>query len=382
MPAASFIQDFSDKIGFLPFADYTWLANELNDSVFFASRFSEKHLQYAPSVASFFAGCGGLDLGFQWAGYNVLYANERDSAASCTYATNFRHGIQNKPIEEVDIDAMPDHDCLIGGFPCQPFSHAGKRGGLADARGTLFYYLALCLKAKKPKVFLFENVKGLLTHEQGRTLHYIRNILKEQGYNVSYALLNAKNFYVPQERERLFLAGVRSDAAPGKYIEFPEGFRTNISVKSAINDLVGRSDVPNNEPMRHSSRVRERYKHIPEGGSLRDAPEEHQQRRRGAPLQISGKLSTQSYRRMNGSKPSPTICAMFQAHFIHYSEDRNLTAREAARIQTFPDDFVFCGKRVNMSWDTELSQYQQIGNAVPPKVGYALARTIYTQCFA
>ena len=112
---------------------------------------------------------------------------------------------------------------------------------------------------------------------------------------------------------------------------------------------------------------------------MADVPPEHQQRKRGDASVVSGKQSTQSYHRMIESEPSPTVCAMFQAHFIHYSQDRNLTAREAARLQSFPDDFCFHGKRTVMSWEKELSQYQQIGNAVAPRVAYTLGRGLYEQ---
>ena len=114
---------------------------------------------------------------------------------------------------------------------------------------------------------------------------------------------------------------------------------------------------------------------------MKNVPDEHGQRTRGDVETVSGKVSTQSYHRLIETAQSPTVCAMFQAHFIHYSQDRNLTAREAARLQSFPDDFVFKGKRVSMSWDKDLSQYQQIGNAVAPKVAYTLGRSLYEQCF-
>lgn len=115
---------------------------------------------------------------------------------------------------------------------------------------------------------------------------------------------------------------------------------------------------------------------------MRDVPAEHKQRKRGEVEIVSGKESSQSYHRLVEDDTCPTICAMFQAHFIHYSQDRNLTAREAARLQSFPDDFLFKGKRVNMSWDKDLSQYEQIGNAVPPKLGFTIGRALYDQFFS
>ena len=220
------------------------------------------------------------------------------------------------------------------------------------------------ISLKAPKFFLFENVKGLVTHEGGKTLKSVKQAVKDAGYRLSYAVLNADDILCPQSRQRLFLVGVRNDLEGG--FRFPDVSLPKVSVKEAIDELIGNDDIPNNEPMRHTKRIQERYKHIPQGGDMRDVPNEHQQRKRGDVDKVSGKQSSQSYHRLVESEPCPTICAMFQAHFIHYSQDHNLTAREAARLQSFPDDFVFEGKRVNMSWDKDLSQYQQIGNAVPP----------------
>jgi DNA (cytosine-5)-methyltransferase 1 len=363
----------------IQFEDWTWLEQEIANSDNFSSIKKFIQLQKRIKVASFFSGCGGLDLGFKWAGCETVYANEIDKAAAKTFERNLKFKIDNRAIEEVSIEEIPQHNVLIGGFPCQPFSQAGKRNGLLDSRGTLFHYLALDLNINKPEVFLFENVKGLITHDGGRTFNTIKDIFRQEGYRMSYALLNAQKFYIPQSRERLFIAGVRKDL--NKIFVFPTGFDYLITVKEAIDDLIDNPTVLNNEPMKHTQRIKERYKYIPQGGDLRDVPLEHQQRERGNPENISGKVSPQSYHRLRADSVSTTLCAMFQAHFIHYSQDRNLTAREAARLQSFPDDFIFEGKRVSMSWDKDLSQYEQIGNAVPPKLSFALARAIVEQIF-
>jgi DNA (cytosine-5)-methyltransferase 1 len=128
--------------------------------------------------------------------------------------------------------------------------------------------------------------------------------------------------------------------------------------------------------MRHTKRLIERFKVIKQGKSLKDVPQEHMQRKRGIPDQISGKVFGQNNYRLKPNEPAPTICASFQSNFIHYKEHRNLTAREAARLQGFPDDFIFCGKRTTMSWEKNLSQYQQIGNAVPPLMARELGKSI------
>ncbi len=359
--------------------DWSNIEGELADPSFFLTRESRYPLSDAPRVASMFAGCGGMDLGLAWAGYEIVYANEIDHVASATYERNLGLKVDTRPVEEVDVETVPDHDLLVGGFPCQPFSYAGKRDGLRDPRGMLFFSLVDVLDAKRPNFFIFENVKGLRTHAKGETFRSVSKALTDIGYRFEYGVLNALRFGCSQQRERIFLVGIRDDLK-GQFA-FPSFALPMVSVKDAIDDLVGRTDVPNNEPMKHTSRILERYKHVPQGGSLADVPAEHQQRKRGAPHLVSGKQSTQSYRRMREGEPSPTVCAMFQAHFIHYSQDRNLTAREAARLQSFPDDFVFEGKRTVMSWEDELSQYAQIGNAVAPRVAYALGRGLYEQVF-
>lgn len=352
---------------------------ELERAGAFRTKNFQQAITHPPKVASFFAGAGGMDLGLKWAGYEIVYANEIDKSAARTYKANFLHSIENRSITEVDLNSIPAHDLLVGGFPCQPFSYAGKRMGLSDERGLLFLALVEDLYISQPKFFIFENVKGLLNHDRGRTLANIKKAIADAGYKLSYCVLNTENYSIPQSRERLFLVGVRSDIK-GQF-EFPSLMMPRISVKQAIDDLRNNIHVQNHEPMKHSKRILERYKFIPEGGDLRDAPPEHQQRKRGAAHKVSGKQSTQSYHRLRSDLPSPTVCAMFQAHFIHYSEHRNLTAREAARIQTFPDDFLFEGNRVGMSWDTELSQYQQIGNAVPPKLAFILGKALYDQFY-
>lgn len=363
----------------LSFHDWRWLEKELIQNEFFKSKLSRKEIKNPPKVASFFGGCGGMDLGLHWAGCEIVYANEIDKAAAATYMANLPLIVDNRSILDVDISKLPPHDLLVGGFPCQPFSYAGKRKGLNDERGMLFLSLVEDLYINKPRHFIFENVKGLLTHHKGETFNNVRHAIHDAGYKITYAVLNASDFGCAQSRERLFMVGTRADI--DKDFFFPEIKLPKRSVREIIDDLIDSKDALNNEPMRHTKRILERYKHIPQGGSMKDVPEEHGQRTRGNVEKVSGKISTQSYHRLNENSPSPTICAMFQAHFIHYSQDRNLTAREAARLQSFPDDYEFLGKRVNMSWDKDLSQYQQIGNAVAPRVAYTLGRALYEQCF-
>lgn len=363
----------------LLFNDWSWLSDELVNDEFFKTKSNKLKLKNPPKVASFFAGCGGMDVGLHWAGYEIVYVNEIDKNAAATYEANHDIKVDNRSILDVNIKEIPNHDLLVGGFPCQPFSYAGKRKGLSDDRGMLFLSLVEDLYIKKPKHFIFENVKGLLTHHKGETFNNIKRAIRDAGYTITYSVLNAGDYRCAQNRERLFIVGTRNDLITNFF--FPEIDLPKITVKEVIDDLVNSTTHFNNEPMKHTKRILERYKFIPQGGSLKDVPSEHGQRKRGDVEVVSGKVSTQSYHRLNENSQSPTICAMFQAHFIHYSQDRNLTAREAARLQSFPDDYIFMGKRVNMSWDKDLSQYQQIGNAVAPKVAYVLGRALYEQCF-
>lgn len=357
--------------------DWSKIAQELLNSGFFSTKKSRKKLARPPKVASMFAGCGGMDLGLKWAGYELVYSNEIDHRASETYQSNLGHKVDTRSIDDVEVSTIPDHDVLVGGFPCQPFSYAGLRKGLRDPRGKLFFGLMDILKEKNPDYFIFENVKGLLTHNGGETFRSVSQAIYDAGYTFTHDIVNAADFGCPQRRERLFLVGVRNGVSGA--FSFPSFRLPRIPIKQAIDDLISRTDLENNEPMKHTKRILERYKHIPQGGTLADAPPEHQQRKRGAAHMVSGKQSTQSYHRLVAGDVSPTVCAMFQAHFIHYSQDRNLTAREAARLQSFPDDYIFKGKRTVMSWEKELSQYAQIGNAVAPKVAYVLGRGLYEQ---
>jgi len=156
---------------------------------------------------SLFAGIGGFDLALNRLGHECVYVNEWDKYAAQIYEKNFKHKPDTRDIAAVRAEEIPDHDLLVGGFPCQSFSIAGKRGGFNDTRGTLFFEIARILSAKRPKLFLLENVKGLLSHDGGRTFSTIISTLDELGYDLQWQVLNSKNFGVPQNRERVFIVG-------------------------------------------------------------------------------------------------------------------------------------------------------------------------------
>ena len=214
-------------------------------------------------------------------------------------------------------------------------------GRVYETNEACFFALIDDLLINKPKFFIFENVKGLLTHDRGMTLQNVKQAITDAGYRLSYSVLNAEDYLCPQSRQRLFLVGVRDDLH--KTFEFPTIKFGKVGVREAIGELIDDEEKPNNEPMKHSQRIVERYKFIPQGGDLRDVPDEHQQRKRGNVSVVSGKQSTQSYHRLIEDQPSPTVCAMFQAHFIHYSEHRNLTAEKLRAFKHFPTILFFMG---------------------------------------
>jgi DNA (cytosine-5)-methyltransferase 1 len=265
------------------------------------------------------------------------------------------------------------------------------------------------VKSINPSFFVIENVRGILSSRTKSGLKVINIIQKESeslGYNIDFKILNSAWFGVPQMRERVFFIGVRKDLPFNSNLLFPEAELNKqdfVTVEEAIMDLPkvqagGGSDemeyalaphsdyskwargkctaVKNHVAMRHTDRIINRFKVIQCGQSVSHVPQEHSQRKRGDASVFSGKTFGQNNMRVFPNLPSPTIPASFQSNFIHPYEDRNFTAREGARLQSFPDDYVFRGSRTTMSWEKNLSQYQQIGNAVPPLLAFAIAKTI------
>lgn len=365
------------------------------------------------NIIDLFAGCGGLSTGFEMAGFHIPLAIEKDVWASDTYAYNH----PNTKVVTSDITEITDPksllsteyviDGIIGGPPCQGFSLSGKRDP-KDPRNSLFMEFVRFVKIFKPKFFMMENVPGILsakTLSKQSVIELILTEFKKSGYHSSYKILNAAEFGVPQTRNRVIIIGIRQDLPFNSSQLFPAGFMfdNQISIKDAIMDLPsiqageGLEEQEYNEPpkndyqewarqncktvynhiaMKHTARLIERFKTIDQGQSLADVAPEHMQRQRGNANQISGKTYSQNNMRPYGDKPSPTIAASFQGNFIHPYFNRNYTAREAARLQSFPDNYVFKGKRTTMSWEKNLSQYQQIGNAVPPLLAKAIAENI------
>jgi len=313
-----------------------------------------------------FAGCGGLSLGLNQAGLHGIWAIELDEDATATYRKNVGDHIVCGDIRHIDTATVPRPDILVGGFPCQPFSIAGLQHGFSGKDGDLFYQCARFIENLSPSIFILENVPGFLQLNKGQFHEEAIRILRSLGYFVEWKILNAADYGVPQVRERLFIMGNKL----GRKNLFPKPTSHRITAQEAIDDIrLDMGSFINNEPMRHTERIKHRFASVRPGETARDAMDRD-------PSLGNAKITKQCYRRMIPTDPAPTIVANFVTTTIHYCENRNLTAREAARLQSFPDEFEFQGRKTRMSWQTGLSQFEQIGNAVPPKIGKVLGECV------
>lgn len=321
-----------------------------------------------------FAGAGGLALGMHFAGFRHILLNEIDPMASETLRLNRPDwNVLEDDVHKVDFTPLRGLvDFVSGGFPCQAFSYAGKKDGLNDTRGTLFFELARAVKEIQPKVFMGENVKGLISHDDGRTLEIIRNAIAELGYTlVEPRVLKAVMYQVPQKRERLILIAIRNDIAP--YVEFhwPAPYKRVMTLRDAFfKGILYKKDVPESEGQTYPEKKRKVLSMVPEGGDWRDLPEEVAKEFMGASFYLGGG-KTGMARRLSMDEPSLTLTcapAQKQTERCHPTETRPLTVREYARIQTFPDEWMFAG--------TVSDQYKQIGNAVPVNLSYAIGRSL------
>ncbi|MBE9128254.1 MULTISPECIES: DNA cytosine methyltransferase [unclassified Coleofasciculus] len=391
-----------------------------------------------PIAIDLFAGAGGFGLGFEMAGFSVPLSVEIDAWASDTLRYNrptmkvVQHDIRDFNTESsVREICILKPDIIIGGPPCQGFSVAGAaKKDPKDPRNSLFINFAQWIKFLRPNAFVMENVKGLLSRKNTEGLKVI-NIIKKSfedlGYFVEVWVLNAAEYGVPQIRERIFIVSNKM----GKELGIPRKTHSlelihfnklqlslfddtdaipALTVWDAISDLPklnareGNEEQPyqiepqnsyqiwirnrsdtlyNHVAMEHSERLVERFRHINWGESSSDVPKEHGARRRSGNGELSNKSYDQNNRRLNPYKPSHTITASFYANFLHPFQHRNLTAREGARIQSFPDNYRFLGKKTVVSHkllqreqrlnEKFLCQYNQVGNAVPPILAQAIA---------
>ena len=318
-------------------------------------------------VASFFSGAGGLDLGFENAGFEIVYANDNWKGCWKTYEENHNLKIDRRSIEDINGKDIPDVVGFIGGPPCQSWSLAGAMKGIKDSRGQLLYDYVRLIEEKKPKFFLAENVPGMVCKTHLDEFEKFKKALKDIGYNVSFKVLNANDYEVPQDRKRVFLVGLHESL--NKEFVFPEPITPKLTLWDAIGDLseplpacgknkanpASKLEVPNHEYMTgdfstiYMSRNRVR------------------------------KWNEPSFTIQAGGRHAPchpqanTMIKVDKDKRIFDPESlkpyRRLSVRECARIQTFPDDFIFYYNNIN-------DGYKMIGNAVPVKLAENIAKQI------
>lgn len=301
-----------------------------------------------PKVIELFAGAGGLALGLEKAGFETIGLIEFDKYASETLKHNRPHwNVINDDIENISSKNLENYfnikkyelDLLSGGSPCQSFSYAGKRLGLEDTRGTLFYHYALFLKKLQPKMFLFENVKGLTTHDKGNTYKTITSVFEEQGYEIQSKVLNSWDYGVAQKRERLIIIGIRKDLINDISFEYPKIH----DYKPVLRDIL--MDCPNSIGTQYGLEKRKIFELVPPGGYWRDIPEEIAKPYMKSTWTMGGGR-TGILRRMSLDEPSLTILtspSQKQTERCHPLEPRPFNIRESARIQSFPDNWDFKG---------------------------------------
>ncbi|EGT4140622.1 DNA cytosine methyltransferase [Clostridium perfringens] len=304
-------------------------------------------------TVALFAGCGGLDLGFENAGFNIIWANDNNKKVESTYRYNHKNtDLVIKSLVDIKSEDIPECDIIIGGPPCQSWSLAGAMKGKEDSRGQLFYEYVRVIKDKKPMAFVAENVKGIVSKAHIDSFDEIVEMFKEAGYTVTYKLLNAKNYGVPQDRERVFIVGIRNDLKVS--YEFPEsthGKGNYVTLETAIGDL---RDNPGEwmegsfSPIFMSRNRRREWDEV------------------AFTVQASGR-QTQIH-------PDSPKMEKIEKDKWQFKEEpnrkvRRMSVRECARIQTFPDEFKFLGEPIN-------ENYKMIGNAVPVKLAEAVARKL------
>ena len=284
-------------------------------------------------IVSLFSGAGGLDLGFINAGHNVIWANDNDKNSCETYRLNIGNHIIHKDIQQIDVDDIPDCDAIIGGFPCQGFSMANRQRKADDERNVLYKFFKHIVDVKKPRYFIAENVRGILSLDGGNAIKTIIKDFGEAGYRVKYQQFNTADFGVPQARVRVIIVGTRNDLPADLDFTFPTPTHSKTEWKSIGEAL---AEIPDNNESELKNQVFSSYK-----------------------------LNFKDYvghRVTDPTKPSPTILARGNGKggvcaIPHPFLERRLSVRESALIQTFPIDFEFVG--------TMGSMYRQVGNAVP-----------------
>lgn len=328
------------------------------------------------NIVSFFAGAGGLDLGFQNAGFNVIWANEYDKEIWETYQKNHPHTVLDKrSIVNVPSNEVPECDGIIGGPPCQSWSEAGAMKGIEDKRGQLFYDFIRILEAKQPKFFLAENVSGMLLGRHSSALENIKEMFRNAGigYELSFEMVNACDYNVPQDRKRVIFVGIRKDL--GFTYKFQKPNFKKLTLQDAILDL-----KDNVLPATTNNKTNGSNCHFPNheymtGGFSTIFMSRNRVRswdEQSFTIQAGGRHAPihPQAPKMKFIEQNIRIFVPGQEHLY-----RRLSVRECARIQTFPDDFIF-------HYDNISAGYKMIGNAVPVNLAHFLANTIKQQILA
>lgn len=308
---------------------------------------------YQKKLVSLFSGAGGLDLGFKQAGFELLWANDFDADAVATYKHNIGNECVLGDIKNIHSNDIPNADVMIGGFPCQGFSMANTKRNALDERNSLYLEYVRILKDKKPKIFIAENVKGILSLEKGEVLKAIIQDFENVGYQVQYKLLNSADYGVPQTRMRVIIVGIRNDLNIN--FEFPKPTHSKNPQKDNLLPWVS---------------VKQALEHLPDPDGLlaNTVPNNEYSQYKVTARNFTGHRTT------NPDLPSPTILARGNGGggvvaIPHYNGLRRMTVRESACIQSFPDDFEFKGTRG--------SGYRQVGNAVPVKLANVIAEQVF-----
>ena len=318
-----------------------------------------------PKLASFFSGAGGLDLGFKNAGFETVFANDIWKGCHDTFEKNHGLVMTKKSISLVEPGDIPEVTGFIGGPPCQSWSALGKKQGIADPRGKLFWTYLDLIDKKRPAFFLAENVAGMLFPRYKGELQKIIAAFEAIGYNVSFKLLNAKDYGVPQERKRVFVVGYNKDIMGDKKFEFPEPDECRLTLRDAIGDLpepikAGEKDHSLDQVFNHEYTRGKFSSHYMSTN-----------RAKGWDQQAFCVAASAQAISIHPSAPEMIRLGHYNFKFVSGSEHlyRRLSVRECARIQTFPDDFVFKYKSV-------VDGYKMVGNAVPVKLAEAIAKKI------
>lgn len=328
------------------------------------------------NIVSLFAGCGGLDLGFEMAGFNVIWANEFDKTIHDTYRLNHPHTILNtSDIRNIKGTDIPECDGIIGGPPCQAWSEGGKQLGLNDHRGQVFLEYIRIVKEKQPKFFVIENVQGILEDKHKESLNMFIRLLKEAGYKINYEILNAANYKIPQDRFRVFFIGIRKDLK--NIFKFPDAINNSpITLRQAIGDI-------KEEPHYYNNEIVIINQQRPNHDTFNGKYDSKYMSRNRVRSWDEPSFTIQAQARNTPQHPQAPKMVYESANKRSFAKGyenlyRRLSVRECARIQTFPDNFIF-------KYSDIKDGYKMVGNAVPPRLAKQIAIQIkraFSDCIA